>query len=200
MERRKSRSIKSFNDFTMRIISGSLRGKKLHTFKGTDIRPTSDRTREAVFNILSQRVPGAHVLDLFAGSGAMGIEALSRHAATATFVDKAPAAIALIKKNIDACGLEKKARVIQWDIARSLDCLGSVQMPFDLIFLDPPYGRHLAGSALTHLADSRAVAPETCLVLEHGHAEILHLPSDKFQLKDQRRYGKTLVSFLNYMV
>ena len=84
----------------MRIISGSLKGKKLHTFKGTDIRPTSDRTREAVFNILFDRISGARVLDLFAGSGAMGIEALSRQAAETTFVDKAPAAIDLIKKKI----------------------------------------------------------------------------------------------------
>ncbi len=184
----------------MRIISGSLRGRKLHTFKGTSIRPTSDRTREAVFNILSDRVPGANVLDLFAGSGAMGIEALSRQANTATFVDKATASVALLKKNISACGLGAKSRIIQWDIQRSLACLDAAQQPFDLIFLDPPYGQNLAGPALSHLLKTDALTLDTCLVLEHGRPEELPLPRDHFQLSDRRRYGKTLVSFLSYML
>lgn len=185
----------------MRIIGGTLRGRKLHTFKGTDIRPTSDRTREAVFNILSDRIPGAHVLDLFAGSGAMGIEALSRRAAAAIFVDKAPAAIALIKKNIRVCGgLGAKTRIIQWDIKHSLACLNASQPPFDLIFLDPPYGSSLADPALSHLIKTGAMAADTRLVLEHGQTEKFSLPDDHFQLSDQRRYGKTLVSFLSYML
>jgi len=184
----------------MRIISGALRGKKLHPFKGANIRPTSDRTREAVFNILANRIPGAHVLDLFAGSGAMGIEALSRQAASATFVEKAPAAIALIRKNISTCGLGAKARIIQWNIEPSLACLDTWQPPFDLVFLDPPYGHSLAKPALLHLIQTDALAADACLVLEHGRTEQLSLPPDHFQLGDQRRYGKTLVSFLNYML
>ncbi len=184
----------------MRIISGTLRGKKLHPFKGTDIRPTSDRTREAVFNILSDQIPGAQVLDLFAGSGAMGIEAMSRQAATATFVDKAPAAIDLIKKNINACGLGAKTKIIQWNIERSLACLDAAQPPFDLIFLDPPYGQNLADPALSHLIKTGALAADACLVLEHGQIEDLPLPRNQFQLNNQRRYGKTLVSFLSYML
>ena len=184
----------------MRIISGRLRGKKLHTFKGTDIRPTSDRTREAIFSILSDRIPGAHVLDLFAGSGAMGIEALSRQAAAATFVDKAQPAIDLIKKNIRACGLEARARIVKWDIRRSLACLDAWQPPFDLIFLDPPYGQKLADPALSHLINAGAMAPDACLVLEHGRIEELVLPRNHFQLNDRRRYGKTLVSVLSYML
>jgi len=184
----------------MRVISGSLRGKKLHSFKGTDIRPTSDRTREAVFNIISDRIEGAHVLDLFAGSGAMGIEALSRQAAAATFVDKAPAAIALIRKNIRACGLGAKTRIIQWDIKRNLACLDTSQPPFDLIFLDPPYGQNLADPALSHLLTIGIMAADTCLVLEHAGSEGLSLNRNHLQLSDQRRYGKTLVSFLSYML
>ena len=184
----------------MRVISGTLKGRKLHTFKGTNIRPTSDRTREAVFNILSDRIPGAHVLDLFAGSGAMGIEALSRQATAATFVDKASAATALIKKNIRVCGLDAKTQVIQWDIKQSLICLNASQPPFDLIFLDPPYGQSLADPALSHLMKTGAMAADTCLVLEHGRTEKVSLPDEHFQLSDQRRYGKTLVSFLSYML
>jgi len=184
----------------MRIISGTLRGKKLHAFKGTAIRPTSDRTREAVFNILSSRIPGAHVLDLFAGTGAMGIEALSRQAAAAVFVDKTPAAITLIKKNINACGLGFKTRIIQWDIERSLACLGAAKPPFDLIFLDPPYGQNLAETALSHLIQAKALAAGAFLALEHGRTEKLSWSGNHFQLIKQRRYGKTLVSVLSYML
>jgi len=184
----------------MRIIGGTLRGTKLHTFKGTDIRPTSDRTREAVFNILSDRIRGAHVLDLFAGSGAMGIEALSRQAATATFLEKAPAAIALIKKNISACDLSTQSRIIQWDIKLNLACLDTSQPPFDLIFLNPPYGQDLADPALSHLIQTDVMAADACLVLEHGRTEKLSLNTNHFQLTDQRRYGKTLVSFFSYML
>ena len=130
----------------------------------------------------------------------MGIEALSRQAATATFVDKASAATALIKKNIRVCGLDAKTQIIQWDINHSLACLNTSQQPFDLIFLDPPYGQNLADAALSHLLKTGAMAADTCLVLEHGRTEKLSLPNDHFQLNDQRRYGKTLVSFLSYML
>ena len=184
----------------MRIISGTLRGKKLHTFHGTRIRPTADRTREAVFNILSGRIWGAQVLDLFAGSGAMGIEALSRGATFTTFIDSSPAAIALIKKNLHACRLEKKARVILWDIERNVDCLQSQQTTHNLVFLDPPYRRGLAQPALMHLENSHFLAPGTCLVLEQAHIDERPLPPAHFVLTDRRRYGKTLVSFLTYMV
>jgi len=184
----------------MRVIAGTLRGKKLNTFSGKLIRPTSDRTREAVFNILANRVSGARVLDLFAGSGAFGIEALSRGADGATFVDKAPAAISLLKQNLRSCRLETKSRVFLWDIERNLNCLTSANITCDLVFLDPPYHCGLVRPTLTHLANSRVMTPGTCLVLEHGHNETLSLPLTDFDLMDQRRYGKTLVSFLAYMI
>lgn len=185
----------------LRIISGALRGKKLHPFHGKGIRPTSDRTREAIFNILSHRiVSGAVVLDLFAGSGALGIEALSRGADTATFIDREPAAVSLLKKNLRACRLEERARIISWDIEQNLNCLQSHDRRYDLIFLDPPYQRDLVLPALRHLKKSQAMKPGACLVLEHGNVDQLPLPMADFDLLDQRRYGKTLVSFLTYMV
>ncbi len=184
----------------MRIISGTLRGKKLHPFQGKGIRPTSDRTREAIFNILSDRVPGAIVLDLFAGSGALGIEALSRGADMATFIDMVPAAVSLLDKNLHACCLEDRARIITWDIERNLDCLQSHGHPYTLIFLDPPYHKNLLLPALTHLKRCKALAPGACLVLEHGDVDELPLAIADFRRLDQRRYGKTLVSFLSYMV
>ena len=184
----------------MRIISGTLRGKKLHPFQGKGIRPTSDRTREAIFNILSDRVPGAIVLDLFAGSGALGIEALSRGADMATFIDMAPAAVSLLDKNLRACFLENRAHIITWDIERNLDCLQSRDRLYTLIFMDPPYHKGLLLNTLSHLKKCKALAPGACLVLEHGNIDELPLSIADFKRLDQRRYGKTLVSFLGYMV
>ncbi|MDX2448361.1 MAG: 16S rRNA (guanine(966)-N(2))-methyltransferase RsmD [Desulfobacterales bacterium] len=184
----------------LRIISGTLKGKKLHPFHGKGIRPTSDRTRESIFNILSDRVPGAVVLDLFAGSGALGIEALSRGAGWTTFIDIAPAAVSLLKKNLRSCCLEEHARVIPWNIERNLNCLQSHDRLYNLIFLDPPYHKGMALTALTHLIKSQAITPGACLVLEHGEADKLPSPLTTFELLDQRKYGKTLVSFLRYMV
>ena len=184
----------------MRIISGSLRGKKLHAFHGKDIRPTSDRTREAIFNILFDQVRGAVVLDLFAGSGALGIEALSRGADMATFIDSAPAAVSLLEKNLRACRLEKRARIIVWDIERNLNCLPSHGPRYNLIFLDPPYHKNMIGPALTHLKESRVMMPGARLVLEHGSADEIPGSLAGFELSDRKRYGKTLVSFLRYMI
>jgi 16S rRNA (guanine966-N2)-methyltransferase len=185
----------------LRIISGTLRGKNLHPFRGEGIRPTSDRTREAIFNILSHRIVfGAVVLDLFAGSGALGIEALSRGADAATFIDKEPAAVSLLRKNLRSCRLEERARIISWDIEQNLNCLQSHDRRYNLIFLDPPYHRNLVFPALMHLKKSHTLKPGACLVLEHGNADHLPLPMADFDLLDQRRYGKTLVSFLTYMV
>ena len=184
----------------MRIISGTLRGKKLHPFHGKGIRPTSDRTREAIFNILSDRVRGAVVLDLFAGSGALGIEALSRGADMATFIDMAPAAVLLLEKNLRSCCLEERARIFPWDIERNLNCLQAHGLQYNLIFLDPPYHKGMALTALTHLKKNQAMTPGACLVLEHGESDELPMPLTDFGLLDQRKYGKTLVSFLSYMV
>ncbi len=184
----------------MRVISGTLRGKKLHPFQGKGIRPTSDRTREAIFNILSDRVPDAIVLDLFAGSGALGIEALSRGADMATFIDMAPAAVSLLDKNLRACFLENRTHIIPWDIEQNLDCLQSHDRPYTLIFIDPPYHKGLLLPTLSHLKKCKALAPGACLVLEHGAVDELPLAIADFRRMDQRRYGKTLVSFLSYMV
>jgi 16S rRNA (guanine966-N2)-methyltransferase len=120
------------------------------------IRPTADRVREALFSILATRPVDAAVLDLFAGTGALGLEALSRGAARAVFVDQAPAAIQAIRKNIQLCRAEAKAQVIQWNILNNLNCLRGESGRFDLIFIDPPYNRGLIPPALAHLEIGRA--------------------------------------------
>ncbi len=180
----------------MRVIAGELRGKKLSQPSGRDIRPTSDKMRESVFNILGEQVKQARVLDLFAGTGALGIEALSRGAASAVFLDKSVPAVRLIEKNLALCGLSDTARIFKWDISRTLYGLRSVG-PFDLVFLDPPYGKNLLPLAIHHLMQARVLVKNAILVAEHGFDESLKQPPE-WVLFDQRRYGKSLVSFLEY--
>jgi 16S rRNA (guanine966-N2)-methyltransferase len=184
----------------LRIISGTYKGKKLLPFPGKTIRPTSDRLREALFNILADKIQGALVLDLFAGTGALGIEALSRGAGAATFIEKDASAVLLLKKNIHACGLEENVHVIQWDILTNLNCIQSITPGFNLVFMDPPYQKDMVQSALRHLSNSNALQNNACLVIEHSKFDPIPNIPKAFQLKDERKYGKTLVSFLEYMV
>ena len=176
----------------MRIVSGSLRGRPIRAPAGEDTRPTSDRARQAVFNILehapwSDGVGGARVIDLFAGSGAMGLEALSRGAASCLFVESAEPACAAIRANIDAFGLGGRARLLK----RNATALGSRppgEAPFNLAFLDPPYGSGLGERALAALAEGGWLAPDAVLVIERGADEPPIDPPDYAQV-DERRYG-----------
>ena len=181
----------------MRIIAGHFRGTRLHTPPGLDIRPTSDRLRESIFNIIGHRIKGKCILDLFAGTGAMGIEALSRGAVNAVFIDCNPQSIALIRKNVAKVKASSRTSIISWDITRDLHCLNR-QNEFDLIFIDPPYRRGLIHSTLVNLR-SADIRFET-IIVEHDASETIdHLPPG-ILLKDRRRYGKTLVSFLSGMI
>ena len=180
----------------MRIIGGQLRGKKLGPVRAAAVRPSSDRLREAVFSILSVSVKDAAVLDLFAGTGAFGIEALSRGARKAVFVDRNRDAIAMICKNIQVCRLESRATVIRWDVARNLDCLRTVNSPFELVFIDPPYDRGLILPTLAHLNQQRLLAAGGQVVVEHSPSEQISPEPEGFTTVDSRKYGKTLVSFL----
>jgi 16S rRNA (guanine966-N2)-methyltransferase len=184
----------------LRIISGRLKGKKLHSVQGLTIRPTADRLRESIFNILSFRVHKAMVLDLFAGTGALGIEALSRGAESAVFVDNDPGALSVIKRNITSCSFDKHANIIRWDIKKNLNCLKSARRAFDLVFLDPPYNQSMVKPALFNLEHTRSLEKGARIVVEHSPQE--PIPDDlfMFEIADQRRYGKTLVSFLSYVV
>ncbi len=181
----------------MRIIAGQLRGKTLRSVKGMATRPTSDRVRESLFNILSYRIRGANVLDLFAGTGALGIEALSRGAKSAVFVDESKDALSVIRRNLEDCKLMEKARIIRWNIARNLNCLTAYEKQFDLVFMDPPYHSGLIGPALAHLNTENCLADSACLVIEHDISETISDNICDFYLADQRKYGRTFVSFLN---
>jgi len=159
-----------------------------------EIRPTADRLRETIFNIIGPRLPAIRALDLFAGTGAMGIEALSRGAAHVVFIDCNPGALDLIHKNLAKVRASEKATVISWDISRDLQCLCG-QKAFDIVFIDPPYRQGLIRQTLLNMK-STSVDFET-VVVEHATNESLGDLPPGFRLNDQRRYGKTLVSILN---
>ena len=184
----------------LRIIGGELKSRRLKTLPGATTRPTADRVREAIFNILGPRVRLATVLELFAGSGALGIEALSRGAGQALFVDHDKKACALIAANIAACRLQLQAQVKVWDIRQGLKGLSTIGHRFDLVFIDPPYNRGLLDQALDHLHASGCLQTGACLVVEHHLREPLSPNPECWDLSDCRKYGKTLVSFLRYML
>jgi len=184
----------------LRIIGGEFRGRKLLSGRGDHTRPTADRTREAVFNILGPDVQGAIVLDLFAGTGALGLEALSRGAQSAFFIETNKNTLPIIKRNIHTCSADSRATVVQWNIAKSLNCIRSVEPAFNLVFMDPPYNKHLLEPTLSNLHDSRCLDANVRVIIEHSAFETVPAGVVPFELHDQRRYGKTLVSFLGYML
>ena len=172
----------------MRVIAGHWGGRRLQAPRGDATRPTSDRVREALFSVLGARVDGARVLDLFAGSGALGLEALSRGAAEATFVDSAPVAIRTVRANLEALG--GTAEVRRADALRYLGSASGAARQYDLVFLDPPYrlaGR--LGSELT-AALPAVLAPGAAVVAESDRRAPLDLG---LPLEDERRYGDTLI-------
>ncbi len=182
----------------LRIISGNLKGRKLFTLAGKDIRPTSDRLRESIFSILSQRVSNAVLLDLFAGTGAFGIEALSRGAQFGVFIDNHKKALNLIKTNIHSCSLDTKTKIIRWDIQKNLNCLISTHRTFDLVFMDPPYNKNLIHAALKNLHLSKKLVKNACIIIEHSSSESIPKNILGFIMADQRKYGTSVVSLLNY--
>ena len=184
----------------MRIVGGAFRGRPLAAPSGEGLRPTSDRVRESVFNILAHGIDGfalegARVIDLFAGTGALGLEALSRGAAYALFVEQNAEARALIRRNVEALGLTGVTRIFRRD-ATDLGPAGGLA-PFTLAFLDPPYGKGLGQKALAALATGGWLAPEAVVGLVERADAAVTLPSGYAQL-DKRRYGDTEVLFGRY--
>lgn len=180
----------------MRVISGKLKGKKLFSLKGQTLRPTSDRVKEAIFDILQDQIRGKKVLDLFGGTGALGIEALSRGARSAVFVEESTRSLAALRKNIKECRLKEQAEVLAREAQTGIKILETRGESFELIFLDPPYGRGLARRVLQALSRSSIVSPGTLIVAEHSLSEELDsIPS--WQRVDLRRYGRTQVSFFS---
>jgi 16S rRNA (guanine966-N2)-methyltransferase len=180
----------------MRIVGGRLRGSALRGPVSDAIRPTSDRLRESLFNILAHAydapAEGGRVIDLFAGTGALALEALSRGAATALLVDQGAEAAAVIRANLEALGLEGAARLLRRD-ARKLGVAPEGER-YGLAFLDPPYGKGLAPPALKALREGGWLAPDALVVIEEAAEANVALP-EGFSLREARRFGDTQLIF-----
>ncbi len=178
----------------MRIIAGSLRGRRLAPVKGR-IRPTAAKVREAIFNILGEAVREARVLDLFAGTGALGIEALSRGAQAAVLVEEHPAALQVLRRNLEALNLGDRASVLPLPVLTALKKLAAQGRHFELVFMDPPYGAAAATATLAALAAGDLLPPQAWVVAEVSRRETLPESSGTLFLQELRRYGDTQVAF-----
>lgn len=182
----------------MRIITGSAKGIKLNAPRGLGTRPTADRVKESLFNILGDIVVNAQVLDIFAGTGNLGLEALSRGAATAIFIDNNIESINIIRENAQRTKLSEKAEIHRNDVIRALDRFRDTGRSFDLIFCDPPYNQGLIHIVLEKIAKYSLLNSKGILVMEHSKHEKIADEWDILQLRRVERYGETLISFLLY--
>jgi 16S rRNA (guanine966-N2)-methyltransferase len=180
----------------MRIITGTSKGRRLATPKTQAIRPTSDRVKESIFNILGKEVEGKVVLDLFAGTGNLGIEALSRGAKKALFVEKGRQALKLIQKNLSQCGMKERSEILSKDVNRSIGILNQRGESFDLILMDPPYEKGLIQKTLIKLHSTRIYHEDSILVIEHDRREPIPKMGEGWTLIRQQGIGDTVISFL----
>ncbi len=182
----------------MRITGGDSRGRVLATARGLDIRPTSSMVREAVFNILGNDLTGRIVLDLFAGTGCMGIEALSRGALSAFFVDNSGQSIGLIKKNLRKCGFDSSGFVLKQDILKGIAPDKRLrENPADLVFIDPPYGRDIIPPVLRDLLKKDLLSSGAVIVCESLKSDNLPDEMGVLRLIDSRIYGETKITIYN---
>lgn len=171
----------------MRVITGSARGRRLKELEGMETRPTTDRVKEGMFSALQFDIEGRRVLDLFAGTGQLGIECLSRGAVSAVFVDRRSDAVKLIRENLKITDLTDRARVVSAD---SLEYLKSLKEKFDIILLDPPYEAGLLEPAIETIAKFDILAPHGIIVAEHPVGKVLPVLPAPYRLHKTYRYGK----------
>ena len=177
----------------MRIIGGKYRGRKLAEFTVGGIRPTSDRAKESLFNILSFKVAGANVLDLFCGSGSLGLERISRGAACVHFNDLSKDSLSVLKKNVAAIGEGNKCRITESDY---LAFLNGANCVYDIIFIDPPYAAEYGVKALQTIAKRRLLSENGVAVYERDRP--FSGIADGLEMYDERKYGKAYLSFFRY--
>src|SRR5262249_7628022 len=179
----------------MRVIGGNARGRRLKVPKGQTLRPTAARVKEALFNILPHDLSGAKALDLFAGTGNLTIEALSRGATAAILVDASAESGKAIRENVRRLDLTDRTKVLIMPVARALRLLMGQGETFDLIFLDPPYERQWIDKTLKIIAQGELLRESGVLIAEHSVRENVEPRYGSLSLHDQRRYGSTLLSF-----
>lgn len=179
----------------MRITGGALRGRKLITPKSSSIRPMRDQVRSALFSILGELVPRSRFLDLFAGTGSVGLEALSRGASLAVFVDESCEAISIVERNLQELGLTSRAEVLRDDVFRALERLHRRGERFDLAFIGPPYGQNLAHKTLERLGELSLLDDDAVVVTEVFKKETLEDRYGSLKLVDERGYGDNILKF-----
>lgn len=174
----------------MRVISGSARGKKLQCVEGIDIRPTLDRVKESVFNMIAFDIPDSHILDLFSGSGALGIEALSRGANHCVFVDSSSKSLDVTKKNIIDTHFDEFAEVVSSD---SIEYINKTSKKFDIIFIDPPYESDLYEKSLSAIKEKGILNPDGLIVLEYDTVTTPDFKTDGFDIVKDKKYGRVKI-------
>jgi 16S rRNA (guanine966-N2)-methyltransferase len=182
----------------MRIIAGTYRGRILHTVPDLSIRPTTDRVKQTVFDILSNRIDlnGLNVLDLFSGSGSLGLEAVSRGAVSATFIEKSPKSLAVLQKNIDTLGCGERCTVYQADVFWYLK---NAHRPYDLVFADPPYKLESIGALPNAIFQSGVLRNGTYVFMEHSRESAIDLDETKYDIL-KKPFGQTTVLILQAKV
>lgn len=179
----------------MRVIAGTSKGTKLNSIDDLSTRPTLDRVKEPLFSIIQNHLQGANVLDLFAGSGALGIECLSRGSEKCVFCDKSPKAIQMIKQNIEKTKMQNKSTILTQDYKK---CLEMLNEKFDIIFIDPPYSKDIAVDAIKRILDLKLLNKEGIIILEtdEEEREKRELEKVKIEVYDVRKYGRVKLLFL----
>lgn len=181
----------------MRVISGNARGKKLVSLEGMNTRPTLDRVKEALFNIIQFDIIDKEVLDLFAGSGAIGIEAISRGAKSATFCDNSTDAIKIIETNVKNTRSADKSLILNKDYITALEYLAGRGKKYDIIYLDPPYKTNYAETAIDKILDLNVLSKDGIIVLETDDAKKEETIKNKpIQIFDKRKYGRAILIFI----
>ena len=189
----------------MRIVAGKFKGRRLKTIKGSEVRPTADRVKESLFRIFGEQIVDADFLDLCAGTGNIGLEALSQSARSATFVDSNYHSIRIIECNLEMCGFDRKhpqVRLIHLDARKALIRLGKRKAKFDLIYFDPPYASKIHESCVKQIAETNLLSPAGVLVIEHRRVQendwTESLILGELVLSRQERYGDTMLSFYKW--
>ncbi|HHV34655.1 MAG TPA: 16S rRNA (guanine(966)-N(2))-methyltransferase RsmD [Syntrophomonadaceae bacterium] len=178
----------------MRVIGGIAKGKRLKTRKVKHLRPATDYVKEALFNIMQHQVPGSFFLDLFAGSGNIGIEALSRGAAKACFVEKDPLNAALIRENLAITGFKEQAEVYTCDVARALNLLRRKHYQFHLVFVDPPFRHGLIEPTLEKIWEFDLVIPGGLIITRSAKKEVIKV--QKYPIRKEK-YGDSILMFFS---
>ncbi len=178
----------------MRIISGKYKGQNLISFNADHIRPTTDRVKESLFNILQMNIPEAEVLDLFSGTGNLGIESLSRGAAHVTFVENHVKSLEIIRKNLEKLKVTEPHKIISMDVLRFLKS-PSTKETYDIIFADPPFTEQLADTVISSLSQSSLIKDSTIIAIESAKKEKLEPKYGSLQCYDQRVFGDKILSF-----